>query len=206
MHGPHVNMMGLRKLLSIFRAKSKLPLRETQQETRFFLPQKIVAPTKITMLPPTPIQKLQSCTPEPALIPEEPSRQKTSETEDEELCEQPRPMEEFHAVSVEVASEKAAEKGLVILFKEIDKCELFGRRRVYFGLTQEFTEKLLRCTIDIKPIAEFTPAETIILNALVARKWLRKIQDGKTTYYYGLSERTADNLQKQLSEFNNPAY
>jgi len=194
----HVGMMGLHKLLSLFRAKSKLPLMETQPETRFFLPQKTVSPTKITVLQPNTMQKLPIRTLEPAFIPEDSSKEKTSETEDEELCEEPRPMEEFHAVSAEVASQKAAEKGLVILFKEIDKCDLFSRRRVYVSLTQEFAEKLLRCAIDAKPAEEFTPAETIILNMLVARKWLRKIQDGKTTYYHGLSERTAANLQKQL--------
>lgn len=186
--------MGFRKLLSLFCSK-----REKPAETLIFSQTK-VAPTKIIMLLPAPIQNLsQKCTSKLVIIPEEPGREKVTQTENEELCEEPRPMEEFHAVSVEVASEKAAEKGLVILFKEIDKCDLFGRRRVYWALTPEFAEKLLRCTIDAKPAEEFTPAETLILNVLAARKWLQKIKDKEGVYFCGLSQRTAVNLQKQIA-------
>jgi len=158
-----------------------------------------VNPVKIIILPPTPTQEkpTKHYIPEPVVIP--PAREAVEEhSEDEELCEEPRPMEEFHAVSVELASERAAAKGLVILFSSIDKCDLFGRRRVYMALSRDFAERLLLCENDMRSAAEFTPAEIAILNTLAARKWIRKIQDGETTYYYGLSERTTANLQNQL--------
>jgi len=158
-----------------------------------------VNPVKIVFLPPAPTQEKpsQHSVPEVVMIPPE---QGTVEehSEDEESCETPRPLEEFHATNAEVASERAAEKGLLILFKEIDKCDLFGRRRVYVVLTPEFAEKLLRCAVDAKPAQEFSSAEITILNTLVTRKWIRKIRDGETTYYYGLNQKTAKILQNQL--------
>jgi len=196
----NVNMMGFRKLLSLFRAKNKLPIRETQPETRFFLPQKTVAPTKIIMLPPTPIQKLdQSYTPEPALIPEEPSREKTSETEDEELCEEPQPFQPFHAVSVEVARRKAAEKGLLILFKERERWDLYNRKNVYISIPPEFAIKLLRLETDMRGETEFTTEELVVVKDLVLKGWLKKLQNGGT-YYHGLNRKTAMILKKQMSQ------
>ena len=186
--------MVFQKLLSLLRRdeKEQKPPENVTSSVR-------VNPVKIVVLPPTPAQEKpsQHSVTEVAMIPPE---QGTIEerSEDEESCETPRPLEEFHAISVEVASKKAAEKGLVILFKEIDKCDLFGRRRVYFGLTPESAQKLLRCLNDAKPAQEFSKAETIILNSLVAKRWLRRIRDKEGTYYCGLSQQTAANLQKQL--------
>ena len=187
--------MVFQKLLSLLR-KDEKEQKPPENAAGFIR----VNPVKIIVLPHTPAQEkpTQQFVPEIVIVPPE---QNTIEehSEDEESCETPRPLEEFHAISVEVASEKAAEKGLVILFKEIDKCDLFGRRRVYWALTPEFAEKLLRCTIDAKPAEEFTPAETLILNVLAARKWLQKIKDKEGVYFCGLSQRTAVNLQKQIA-------
>jgi len=162
-----------------------------------------VNPVKIIVLPPTPAQEKPTLqyVPEPAIIPQE---QKTIEerSENEESCEMPKPLEEFHSISVEVASEKAAQEGLLILFKEIDKCDLFGRKRVYFAVTPEFGQNLLRCLKDAKPAQEFSSGEIAILNALAARRWIRKIRDGETTYYCGLSPQTAANLQNQLKKLH----
>ena len=119
----------------------------------------------------------------------------TKQTNDE--CEEPVPLKEFHAISVEVASERAAKKGLLILFKEIDKCDLFGRRRVYITITTELALKILRLEFDMKSQAEFTPEELVILKDLTLKGWVKRLQNGGV-YYYGLNRRTAMILRRQM--------
>jgi hypothetical protein len=128
-----------------------------------------------------------------------PSEENKKQTNDE--CEEPIPLKEFHAVSVEVASERAAKKGLPILFKEIDKCDLFGRRRVYISITPELALKILRLEFDMKSETEFTPEELVILKDLTLKGWVKRLQNGGV-YYYGLNRRTAIILQRQLSKHN----
>jgi len=149
-----------------------------------------------------PIHAVTSTTPDFIIVPPperseqaRPSEENIKQTDDE--CEEPVPLREFHAISVEVASERAAKKGLLILFKEIDKCDLFGRRRVYISLTTELALKILRLEFDMKSQAEFTPEELVILRDLTLKGWVKRLQNGGT-YYYGLNRRTAIILQRQL--------
>jgi hypothetical protein len=124
-----------------------------------------------------------------------PSEENKKQTNDE--CEEPVPLKEFHAISVEVASERAAKKGLLILFKEIDKCDLFGRRRVYLALTPEMALKILRLEFDMKSQAEFTLEEQEILRDLALKGWIKILKNGGV-YYYGLNSRTAMILRRQM--------
>jgi len=151
-----------------------------------------------------PIHTVTSTTPDFIIVPPpdqneqvEPSayEETTKQTDDE--CEEPVPLKEFHAVSVEVASERAAKKGLLILFKEIDKCDLFGRRRVYITLTTELALKILRLEFDMKSQAEFTLEEQEILRDLALKGWIKILKNGGV-YYYGLNSRTAMILRRQM--------
>ena len=131
----------------------------------------------------------------------EPSAYEETMKQTNDECEEPVPLKEFHAISVEVASERAAKKGLLILFKEIDKCDLFGRRRVYITITTELALKILRLEFDMKNQAEFTPEELVILRDLTLKGWVKRLQNGGV-YYYGLNRRTAIILQRQLLKCN----
>ena len=153
-----------------------------------------------------PIHTVTSTTPDFIIVPPperseqaRPSEENKKQTNDE--CEEPVPLKEFHAISVEVASERAAKKGLLILFKEIDKCDLFGRRRVYIPLTPELALKILRLESDMKSETEFTPEELVILKDLTLKGWVKRLQNGGV-YYHGLNRRTAIILQRQLSKHN----
>jgi hypothetical protein len=151
-----------------------------------------------------PINTVTSTTPDFIIVPPpdqneqvEPSayEETTKQTDDE--CEEPVPLKEFHAISGEVARERAAKKGLLILFKEIDKCDLFGRRRVYISLTPKFALSLLRLESDMKSQVEFTLEEQEILRDLALKGWIKRLQNGGV-YYYGLNRKTATILQRQL--------
>jgi len=149
-----------------------------------------------------PIHAVTSTTPDFIIVPPperseqvRPSEENTKQTNDE--CEEPVPLKEFHAISVEVASERAAKKGLLILFKEIDKCDLFGRRRVYISLTPELALKILRLEFDMKSQAEFTLEEQGILRDLALKGWIKILKNGGV-YYYGLNSRTAIILRRQM--------
>ena len=124
------------------------------------------------------------------------------ETADEsELCEEPEPMRQFHAVDVEVASRRAAEKGLFLLFQERDRYDLYGRKRVYWAITPYFGEKLLKCVSDMKPASEFSAEEKEVLRSMVTKRWIKLMKEGKESYYYGLDERTAANVERQLARY-----
>jgi hypothetical protein len=115
-----------------------------------------------------------------------------------ELCEDPEPMRQFHAVDVKVANQKASEKGLIILFQELDKCDLYGRKRVYWALRPEFAAKLLKCSSDLKSAAEFTAEEKEVLKSMVTKRWIKLMRNGNETYYYDLDMRTAATIGRQF--------
>jgi len=116
----------------------------------------------------------------------------------EDYCEEPKELSEFHAVSAELASERAATKGMVTLFSAIDKFDLFGRRRVYIALSRNSAERLLLCENDMRSATEFTSEEQAVINKLIAKKWMCQLKDAAKTFYYGLDHRTAANLRRQL--------
>jgi hypothetical protein len=168
--------MVLSKLLALLKRKQRKPTIHTVTST---------TPDFIVVPPPEQNEQV-----EPSAYEET-----TKQTNDE--CEEPVPLKEFHAVSVEVAGERAAKKGLLILFKEIDKCDLFGRRRVYISLTPELALKILRLEFDMKSQAEFTLEEQEILRDLALKGWIKILKNGGV-YYYGLNSRTAIILRRQM--------
>lgn len=119
-----------------------------------------------------------------------------------EECEDPRPLQPFHAVSSFVARAKASNLGLLTLFKEYDKYDLYGRKYVYWAITPQFALKLLRCQKDIKNAREFNKAELEILKDLEVKGWIKKLCNGKDTFYYGLNSKTAAILKNQLKLLN----
>ena len=168
--------MVLSKLLAFLKRKQRKPLIHTVTST---------TPDFIIIPPPERNEQVR-----PSM-----REENTRQTNDE--CEEPVSLKEFHAISVEVAGERAAKKGLLILFKEIDKCDLFGRRRVYIALTPELALKILRLEFDMKSQAEFTPEELVILRNLTLKGWVKRLQNGGV-YYYGLNRRTAMILRRQM--------
>lgn len=117
--------------------------------------------------------------------------------EGEELCEEPKALETFHAASPQIAREKAASKNLLILYAGRERWDLYGRSHVFFGITPEFALKLIRLQVDMKNQNEFTAEEQAILKDLVLKRWVKILKNGGT-YYYGLNRRTAIILQRQL--------
>jgi hypothetical protein len=117
----------------------------------------------------------------------------------ESQCETPRPLETFQAVDAQTARLKAAEQGLITLFKEFDKCDLYGRRRVYVALPPETAQKLLKLDKDMMALSEFDEQEQPIVNDLLGKRWLKKMRAGDKVYVYGLDRETAQILQKQLT-------
>jgi len=115
-----------------------------------------------------------------------------------EACEEPRPLEPFHALNIEAARTKAASRGLIVLFKERDKFDLYGRKKVYFALTPSFVAKLIRCRIDAKRADEFSTEERKVIEDLAVKGWIKKLDSDGVLYYYGLDRRTADVLSKQI--------
>lgn len=115
-----------------------------------------------------------------------------------EECEDPQPLQPFHAINSICARAKAHSKGLLILFKERDKYDLYGRKMVYWAITPELAQKLIRCAIDMKAEEEFNDAEITILQDLATKKWIKTIKNNGTTYYYGLNRKTTSALKNQL--------
>jgi hypothetical protein len=116
----------------------------------------------------------------------------------EEECETPRPLEAFCAVSIEIARKRAASSGLLVLFRSHERWDLFGRRYAYWAITPDFARKLLRCKRDLKCQDEFTEREMVVLEDLVMKQWIRRLQSGGKAYYFGLSKRTTAILQQQI--------
>jgi len=119
-----------------------------------------------------------------------------------EECEDPKPLRSFHAVSPMIARAKALKFGLLTLFREYDKYDLYGRKYVYWALTPEFALKLLRCQEDLKNALEFTQDELKILRDLETKGWIKKLFNGKDSFYYGLNQKTAAILKNQLKILN----
>lgn len=143
-------------------------------------------PTYTNELPVTPPKiTFKAQTAEPEQIPES-------------QCEMPKPMQTFQAVDAQTARLKAAEQGLVCLYKEIDRWGMYGRRRVYWMLEPETAQKLLKLDKDMMALSEFDEKEQPIVNDLLAKRWLKKMKAGDRTYVYGLDRETAQVLQKQL--------
>jgi len=147
----------------------------------------------------------KSSFPEFIIIPPEQnvSQEQDSEVkeEGEELCEEPKALETFHAANPQIARERAASKNLLILYAGRERWDLYGRSHVFFGITPEFALKLLRLQVDMKNQNEFTAEEQAILKDLVLKRWVKILKNGGT-YYYGLNRRTAIILQKQLLKRN----
>jgi hypothetical protein len=169
-------------------AKTAQKIRQRGQTT--FTVQPLTAAYSRTELPVTPPKitfKAQTAEPE----------QKTGITESQ--CEEPEPMQTFQAVDAQTARLKAAQLGLVCLYKEIDKWGLYGRRRVYWMLEPETAEKLLKLDKDMMAVSEFDEQEQPIVNDLLGKRWLKKMKTGDKVYVYGLDRETAQVLQSQLT-------
>ena len=69
---------------------------------------------------------------------------------------------------------------------------------VYWAITPELAQKLIRCAIDMKAEEEFNDAEITILQDLATKKWIKTIKNNGTTYYYGLNRKTTSALKNQL--------
>jgi hypothetical protein len=175
----HAGCMVFNKLLTLLKRKRRKPLTYT-----------ITPATPDFIIVPPPEQP--QCANEPSTCEQIPK------ADDEERCEEPAPYQMFHAVDVEAAREKAAKKGLLTLFKEHERWDLFGRRNVYWAITPEFALKLLRLQTDIKSQDEFTPTEQAVLKDLALKGWVKVLKNGGT-YYYGLNLKTAVTLKRQFA-------
>jgi hypothetical protein len=128
-------------------------------------------------------------------------------TLDVEVVEEPRALQEFHAVSWEVAVNVSRVYKLAILFKERDKTDLYGRNQVFLALPKEIVEKLLKCRTELVPKNCFVGEETEIVRCLLVRGWLAECTRNGVVYVCNLSDKTAKTLKRQLSRFrreNNP--
>jgi len=146
--------------------------------------------------PPTPPDFIMVPPPEQNEQVELSAYEETAKQTDDE-CEEPIPLQEFHAADIEVARRRAAEKGLLVLFKEHDRWEMFNRKKVYWSLTASFGTKLLRLETDMKDQNEFTAEEQVILKDLALKRWIKTLKNGGV-YYYGLNSRTAMILRRQM--------
>jgi hypothetical protein len=139
-----------------------------------------------------------------------PPEQKASQEQDseaiekgEELCEEPRALETFHAANPQIAREKAAAKNLLILYAGRERWDLYHRTYVFWGVDFSLASRLLQLETDMKSQDEFTPEEQAILKDLALKRWIKTLKNGGV-YYYGLNRRTAIILQKQLFKHNDP--
>jgi len=118
--------------------------------------------------------------------------------EGEELCEEPKALQTFHAANPQIAREKAASKNLFILYAGRERWDLYGRSHAYHVITPELALKLLRLENDMKSQDEFTTEEQAILKDLALKRWVKILKNGGT-YYYGLNRKTAMILKRQLT-------
>jgi hypothetical protein len=146
-------------------------------------------PLEVIIVPP-PADDKSPCPPNECCV--------LSVSAEEEICETPRPLEAFCAVSTEIARKRAASSGLLVLFRGRERWDLFGRRYAYWAITPDFARKLLRCKRDMKCQDEFTEREMVVLEDLVVKQWIRRLQRGGKAYYFGLSKRTTTILQQQI--------
>jgi hypothetical protein len=116
---------------------------------------------------------------------------------EDELCEEPRASETFHAVNPQIAREKAAAKNLLILYAGRERWDLYHRTYVFWGVDFSLASRLLQLETDMKSQDEFTPEEQAILKDLALKRWIKTLKNGGV-YYYGLSSRTAMILRKQM--------
>jgi len=135
----------------------------------------------------------------PTIIQMQPPQHRVVIMPPEEVCETPRPLQLFQARDHHIAHQLAQQLGYIILFREHDKYDMFGRSWVYWCLSQEATLKLLRCFQDLREAGEFTVQERIIINDLVNKGWMQKLNEGDKTYYYHLHPDTANMLSRQLA-------
>ena len=119
-------------------------------------------------------------------------------TLDVEAVEEPRALQEFHAVSWEVAVNVSKAYKLAILFKGRDKTDLYGRTQVFLALPKETVERLLRCRTELVPKNCFVGEEIEIVRCLLVRKWLAECTRNGIIYVYNLNSKTTKTLKKQL--------
>jgi len=120
-----------------------------------------------------------------------------AEEKEEELCEEPKALQTFHAANPQIARERAAAKNLLILYAGRERWDLYGRSHVLLALTPEFAVKLLQLEKDMKSQNEFAPKEQEILRDLTVKGWVKTLKNGGV-YYYGLNSRTAMILRRQM--------
>ena len=144
------------------------------------------------------VMKAESWQAPPCSISENQLSLEEPEQVSEEACEEPRPLKPFHALNTEAARTKAANRGLIVLFKERDKFDLYGRKKVYWALPPSFAAKLVRCRIDMKRADEFSVEERKVLENLAVKGWIKKLESDGVLYYYGLDRKTANILTKQI--------
>jgi len=140
--------------------------------------------------------------PEPSESPSQLTNENLGNEETEvfnrEICEEPEPLKPFHAVDGAIARKAAAGRGLLVLWKEYDKTDLYARKRVYWTVPPSFAAKLLRCQIDMKRADEFNAEERKVLEDLIAKRWIKKLERDGVVYYFGLDRRTANILTNQI--------
>jgi hypothetical protein len=146
------------------------------------------------MLPKPSLPEFIIISPEQNASPEQDSEIKE---EEEELCEEPRASETFHAVNPQIAREKAAAKNLLILYAGRERWDLYHRTYVFWGVDFSLASRLLQLETDMKSQDEFTPEEQAILKDLALKRWIKTLKNGGV-YYYGLNSRTAMILRKQM--------
>jgi len=120
---------------------------------------------------------------------------------DVEAVEEPRVLQEFHAVSWEAAVNVSRVCKLAILFKGRDKTDLYGRNLVFLALPKETVEKLLKCQTELVPKNCFVGEEIEIVRCLLVRKWLAECTKNEVVYVHDLNAKTAKTLRRQLSHF-----
>ena len=120
-----------------------------------------------------------------------------AEEKEEELCEEPKALQTFHAANPQIARERAAAKNLLILYAGRERWDLYGRSHVFMTITPDFAVKLLQLEKDMKSQNEFAPKEQEILRDLTVKGWVKTLKNGGV-YYYGLNSRTAMILRRQM--------
>jgi hypothetical protein len=120
----------------------------------------------------------------------------------ETQCETPKPYSLFQSTTPELAYQRAAAAGLIVLFHDFDEHDAHERRWVHWALPSRVVVQLLCCLKDLRSADEFTFEERIVLNDLISKGLLKKTTSEGRVYYYCLDKNTAARLLKQLSEID----
>jgi len=126
-------------------------------------------------------------------------RTQTAEQIPETQCEKPLPLQLFRATDPKTAQKAAEQQGLITLWHERERWDLYSRTNCYWAVTPQLALSLLRLDTDMRAENEFDEAERPILRALAVKRWLKKLTTNGKTYYYGLDRETSTLLRKRLT-------